>query len=97
MPSGEEVEIAERADLLLFSAAPPARTFLLFVTGLPLSFRQPRCGVAGKIQVIHLPRFLGFASLASKESNVGLVQLCVPKTKSERIDDGVHPEWRASS
>jgi len=23
--------------------------------------------------------------------------LCVPKTESERIDDGVRPEWRANS
>jgi SRSO17 transposase len=25
------------------------------------------------------------------------LHLCVPKTKSERIDDGVRPKWRANS
>src|SRR4051794_36182634 len=40
MPRGEEVEVAERAALLFFLAAPPGRGFLLFFTRLPSSFKH---------------------------------------------------------
>ena len=64
MPRGEDVEIAEAADFLLFLVAlfpfaPRALTFLLFFTRLPSSFENQGVANRRQKQVIHFLRFLG--------------------------------------
>jgi hypothetical protein len=57
MPRGEDAEIVEPADFMLFVArflvAPRALTFFLFFTRLPSLFENSMAANRGKIQVIH--------------------------------------------
>src|SRR3954468_6277562 len=53
IPRGEDVEIAEPEDFLLFLVAPRALTFLAFFTRIP-SLGNQALRTAGKIQAIHL-------------------------------------------